>query len=127
MKCPSQTPDQGSFCTHFHEFSLDDGRVSIATGYRADEPSDPRLLLNTSKSSCRGLGCQPLPSGPSVWRFLVDRPHYLGNILPGSSKMAYDPSNGTRERASSLSIYHDLAGHECSGTYLSSEYESHTW
>ena len=25
MKRPSQIPDQGSFCAHFHEFSLDDG------------------------------------------------------------------------------------------------------
>jgi len=25
MECPSQTPDQGSFCVHFHEFSLGDG------------------------------------------------------------------------------------------------------
>ena len=25
MKCPSQIPDQGSFCIHVHEFSLDDG------------------------------------------------------------------------------------------------------
>ena len=24
MKCPSQIPDHGSFCIHFHEFSLDD-------------------------------------------------------------------------------------------------------
>src|SRR5207245_7468944 len=85
------------------------------------------LLLHTARSSGRGRGPQPIPSRSPVWRFLVDRLHYLSNILPGSAKMAYDPSNGTRERASSLSIYHDLAGHECSGTYLSSEYESHTW
>ena len=25
MKCPCQIPGQGSFCAHFHEFSLDDG------------------------------------------------------------------------------------------------------
>src|SRR3989442_12718562 len=99
MKCPSQTPDQGSFCTHFHEFSLDDGRVSIATGYRADEPSDPRLLLNTSKSSCRGLGCQPLPSGPSVWRFFGDRPPFFRKILSGVLKMAKDPPKWKRAHA----------------------------
>src|SRR5438876_11491914 len=65
----------------------------LRRGYRADEPSGP-LLLHTSRSSCRGRCCQPLPSRPPVWRFLVDRHHCLSNILPGSSEMAQDPQTG---------------------------------
>jgi len=65
----------------------------LRRGYRADEPSGP-LLLHTARSSCRGRGSRPIPSRSPVWRFLVDRLHYLSNILPGSAKMAQDPQVG---------------------------------
>jgi len=69
------------------------GGFLLRRGYRADEPSGP-LILRTARSSCRGHCCQWLPSRPSVWRFLVDRLHYLGNLLSGSAKMAQDPQVG---------------------------------
>src|SRR5437773_11402338 len=94
MKCPCQIPGQGSFCAHFHEFSLDDGPGFYCDGDIGQMNQAVRLLLHTSSLVVGGRCCQPLSSGPSVWRFLVDRLHYLSNILPGSSEMAQDPQVG---------------------------------
>src|SRR5947209_7196967 len=94
MKCPCQIPGQSSFCIHFHEFSLDDRPGFYCDGDIKQMNQAVRLLLHTARSSCRGPCCQPLPSRPSAWRFLVDRHHCLSNILPGSSEMAQDPQTG---------------------------------
>src|SRR5438876_3482815 len=91
---PVPDPRSGLILRHFHEFWLDDGPSFHCDGDIGQMNRAVRLLLHTSRSSCRGRCCQPLPSRPPVWRFLVDRHHCLSNILPGSSEMAQDPQTG---------------------------------
>src|SRR6266480_2383307 len=102
MKCPCQIPGQGSFCAHFHEFSLDDGPGFYCDG-DIGQMNQAVLCFSTLLGLVvGGRGCQPLPSGSLACRFLVDRHHCLSNILPGSAKMAQDPQVG---RTNTLAIW----------------------
>src|SRR6266516_7171428 len=106
MKCPCQIPGQGSFCAHFHEFSLDDGPGFYCDG-DIEQMNQAVLCFSTLLGLVvGGRGCQPLPARPPAWRFLLDRLHYLSNILPGSEKKdGTRPSSGTYEHASNLESY----------------------
>src|SRR6266480_2957077 len=101
MKCPCQIPGQGSFCAHFHEFSLDDGPGFYCDGDIGQMNQAVLGFFSTLLGLVvGGRGCQPLPARPSAWRFLVDRYHCLSNILSGSSEMAQVPQTGrTKVRA----------------------------
>src|SRR6266480_4661290 len=102
MKYPCQIPGQGSFCAHFHEFSLDDGPGFYCDG-DIGQMNQAILCFSTLLGLVVGATvASRYPSRPSVWRFLVDRLHYLSKILPGSAKMAQDPQVG---RTNTLAIW----------------------
>jgi len=103
MKCSSQIPDQDSFYAHFHEFWLDDGPGFYCDGDIEQMNQAVLSFVSTLLGLVvGGRGCQPIPSRPPAWRFLLDRLHYLSNILPGSAKMAQDPQVG---RTNTLAIW----------------------
>ncbi len=102
MKCPSQIPDQGSFCAHFHEFSLDVGPGF----YRDRDIGQMNQAVLDSFSTLLGLVVEAaVPADTlqtSSMAVLVDRLPCLSNILPGSAKMAQDPQVG---RTNALAIW----------------------
>src|SRR5438552_2636856 len=118
MKCPCQIPGQGSFCAHFHEFSLDDGPGFYCNG-DIRQMNQAVLCFSTLLGMVVGAAVAsryPLDlqyGGFWLTGFIISVIFYLA--LPRWHKIL---KWGTRERASSLSIYHDLAGHECSGIYF---------
>src|SRR2546421_12688395 len=101
MKCPCQIRGQGSFCAHFHEFSLDHG-----PGFYCDGDIGQMNQAVLCFSTLLGL----VVGATVASRYLLDLQyggfwltgfHYLGNLLSGSAKMAQDPQVG---RTNALAI-----------------------